>query len=137
MLEKAGNSEGYKHTPETKAILAIKATGRTHSPEVRKAMSENRKGELGPFHGHHHTLENKAILREYALNRQKSHKPGFTVEVVDITTNVTTIYRSMREVSRALKLDRGAWVKREKQGITTPFRGKYVIKILSKKSPQG
>lgn len=137
VLKKAGNSEGYEHTPETKAILSRLATGRKHSPEVRKAMSENRKGELGSFHGHHHTPETKARFRVIALNRKKLPRPGFLVKVTDLTVNETITYSSMREAARALNTHISTILRREKKKITEPFRKQYDITVLRNNSPQG
>ena len=67
-----------------------KALGRKHSEEVRKAMSENRKGENGSFFGIFQSEETKAKLREKALNRTNLPQPGNEVEVLDLKTNQTT-----------------------------------------------
>jgi hypothetical protein len=39
----AGNSKGYKHTPESIEKLRKAALGRKHKDEIRKLMSEKRK----------------------------------------------------------------------------------------------
>lgn len=69
---------------ESFELIKQKALGRKHSEDVRKAMSENRKGEKGSFYGKNHTEENKAKLREIALNRTKFHKPAIEVEVLNL-----------------------------------------------------
>lgn len=55
---------------------------RKHSEDVRKATSDNRKGENSSFFG---KFETKAKLRELALNRPTL--PGNEVEVLDLKTN--------------------------------------------------
>ena len=44
--------------------MSEKALGRKHSEEVRKAMSESRKGENGSFFYHKHSDETKASLEK-------------------------------------------------------------------------
>lgn len=100
-------------------------------------MSENRKGELGSFHGHHHTPETKARFRVIALNRKKLPRPGFLVKVTDLTVNETITYSSMREAARALNTHISTILRREKKKITEPFRKQYDITVLRNNSPQG
>lgn len=52
----AGNSKGYKHTDEALEMRNI-SLGRTHTDEVKRLMSENRKGENNPFFGKKHNTE--------------------------------------------------------------------------------
>ena len=49
ILYKAENSLGFTHTEEPFEKMKKKALGRTHSLEVRKRMSENRKGSNNSF----------------------------------------------------------------------------------------
>ena len=92
-----------------------KALGRTHSEEVRQAMSDNRKGENGSFFGKSHTEETKAKLREIALNRTKLPRPGNEVEVLDLKTNQTTIYNSLRDAVKGLDTHLSTLLRREKK----------------------
>src|ERR1700679_3026032 len=46
----AGNSKGYKHTPESIEKMRKAALGIKHKDEIRKLMSENRKKENNPFY---------------------------------------------------------------------------------------
>jgi len=129
ILTQAENSKGYKHSPESIEKMKQKALGRKHSEEVRKAMSENRKGENSSFFGKTHSEETKAKFREIALSRTKLHRSGKSVEVLDLQTNQTVIYNSMRDAVKALNTHLSTLFRREKNGITKPFRGRYVITI--------
>lgn len=92
-------------------------------------MSDNRKGENGSFFGKSHTEETKAKLREKALNRTKLPRPGNEVEVLDLKTNQTTIYNSLRDAVKGLDTHLSTLLRREKKGNAKPFRGRYVITI--------
>ena len=65
-----------------------------------------------------------------ALNRTKSNRPGVKVEVLDLKTNQTVIYNSIRGAVKALDTHLSTLFRREQNGITKPFRGRYVIKII-------
>lgn len=91
------------------------ALGRNHSEEVRKAMSDNRKGENGSFFCKSNTEETKAKLREIALNRTKLPRPGNEVEVLDLKTNQTTIYNSLRDAVQGLDTHLSTLLRREKK----------------------
>lgn len=131
ILSQANNSLGYKHTPESIELIRQKEPplGRIHSEEVRKAMSESRKGENNSFFGKNHSAETKAKFKEIALNRTKLPRPGFSVEVLDLKTNQTVIYESIRDAAKALDTHLSTLHRREKNGINKPFRNRYVITI--------
>jgi NUMOD3 motif len=96
-------------------------------------MSENRKGENNPFFGKTQSKETKEKFREIALNREKFHRPGIKVEVIDLQTSAareTIIYNSIRDAVKALDTHLSTLFRREKKGITKLFRGRYHIKII-------
>ena len=129
ILDQASNSQGYKHTEASIELMKKAALGRKHSEEVKKAMSEARKGENGAFFGHSHTDETKAKLREIALNRSKLPRPGLEVEVLDLKTSQTVVYASIRNAVKALGTHLSTLLRREQKSITKPFRGRYIITI--------
>ena|ERR1700753_3675154 len=129
ILQNAGNSLGYKHTPESIDKIIQSALGRTHSLEVRKAMSESRMGANNPMFGKIVSDETKAKLSEAAKNRVKSNKPGLIVEVLDLENNITTEYQSIREAARSLSTNVSSLLSREKRRTVTPYKGRYVINI--------
>lgn len=64
----AGSSLGYKHSKETKALLASLRTGKSLSEETKQLLSELFSGELNPFWGKTHNLD--------TLTRMKLSKIG-------------------------------------------------------------
>ena len=65
----AGNSSGYRHTPESVIKIREAALGRKHSEEVKKLMSLSRNGENNPFYGKNHTLDTLKLLKIAAQSR--------------------------------------------------------------------
>jgi len=94
--------------------------GYKHPDEVRKQMSESKKGEKNSFYGKSHTEEVKALMSTARKNRLTQPKPGLQVEVIDLETNVTTVYDSVRKAADALNSDIKTILRREKNGITKP-----------------
>lgn len=129
ILTEAGNSQGYKHRPENIEKIRNSSLGRKHSTEVRKAMSENRKGLNNNFFGKYHTQNVKDQLRNIALNRSKQPRPGFEVEIKDIETNTIVVYSSIREAARNIGTTISVLHRRDKLGIVKPFRNRYYINI--------
>jgi group I intron endonuclease len=64
----AGSSLGFKHSEETKALLANLRTGKYLSEETKQLLSELFSGELNPFWGKTHNLD--------TLTRMKLSKIG-------------------------------------------------------------
>lgn len=76
-LREAGSSLGFKHSEDTKEILAIIATGRKHYEETKRKLSEMFKGELNPFSGKSHKAETIAQMREKKIGK---HNPMYNKE---------------------------------------------------------
>jgi hypothetical protein len=72
-------------------------------------------------------FEIEAKLKVAPQNRVKRSKLGFTIQVVDLQTNKTTIYYSYREAERALNMGSGTITRRIKQNITKPYKKRYLI----------
>lgn len=85
ILKIAGSSQGYKHTPETKAKLRELSIGIKNKEERKKNMSLSHEKENNSFYGHKHTAETKENLRYVALQRENPHKESFSVKVLDLT----------------------------------------------------
>ena len=129
----AGNTLGYKHTPES----LKKMRNRKILEETRLKMSQSaklrleREGKLSHFEGKQHTPESLNLIRAAALNRTKLNKPGVEVEITDIETKLTTTYESIRKAAKAINSDIKSLSRREKsqleKGINTLYRGRYQI----------
>ena len=128
----AGNSKGYKHTPES----LEKMNNRIISSETKTKMSLSakerlkREGIAGPFVGKCHTESSLALLSNAAKNRLTLPVPGLQVEVTNIETNITIRYDSIRKAADALDSDIKTLLRREKNKVIKPYRGIYKINIM-------
>lgn len=104
---------------------------RKHSDEVKKHMSESRKGINNSFYGKKHSLDTLDLFKNIALTRTKLPKAGVEVEVTDLETKLTTSYESIRKAAKAINSDIKSLSRREKteleKGVNTPYRGRYII----------
>lgn len=75
----AGNSKGYKHTEKSIQKIRNFKQGKTHTEEVKRLMSENRKGENNPFFGKKHNQETIKKFKDIAYNRKILPVPGLEV----------------------------------------------------------
>jgi hypothetical protein len=80
--------------------------GRIHPAEVRRRISESQKSRLKEF-----------------------RPGGFPVLVLDLQTNNTTNYLSIAQAAKELGLNSSSISKRINKGITSPFKGRYVITV--------
>jgi group I intron endonuclease len=107
--------------------------GYKHSDEIRREMSESRRGVNNSFYGKKHTDEAKLAIRTAALNRDKYPVPGIIVDITDLETNITTSYDSIRKAAKDIGSDLKTILRREKsqleKGINTPYRNRYIIVI--------
>jgi group I intron endonuclease len=109
------------------------AKGRKHSKEVKEAMSINRKGDKNSFFNKNHSLKTLSLMRTIALNRKKSSKPGFEVEIKNIENNTILVFSSIRKAAISMNSNIKTLLRREKlekeKGIKTPYKNKYIITI--------
>lgn len=96
-------------------------------------MSESKKGENNSFYGKTHTEENKTIMSSMRKARLTQPVSGIQVEVLDLETNITTTFDSIRKAALAINSDIKTILRREKsqleKGINTPYRNRYMIVI--------
>lgn len=128
----AGSSKGYKHTEESLSKIKNRIISKETKENMRQSAKERlyREGKKGPFENKKHTEESLALLRAIAQNRESHPVPGLKVQVTDLETDITTIYNSIRAAVAALNSDIKTILRREKNQITKPYRGRYIIKIL-------
>lgn len=132
ILQNAGNSLGFRHTPESVEKIRESSLGRTHSLEARQVMSAAAKGDGNPFYGKTHSEETKAKLSEAAKTWFKNNNTGFVVEVLDLENNSTTVYRSINEAARSLNMYATAlsyWEKKHSTGTKVPYKGRYIFTV--------
>lgn len=80
----AGSSQGYKHTPEARALISQRMLGKPRSAEVRIQISIRQTGSNNTFYGIKHTPEAVELLRQSALKRTTSNKPCYATSWVDL-----------------------------------------------------
>jgi group I intron endonuclease len=125
ILKVAGSSLGHKHTEESRAQMSATHLSRTWSEEHKAKLIENiTKLNSNP--------EQQAKSRERIIryNLTKSIK----VEVLDLETNLTSTYDSIRKAAEALNCAKNSIHYFEKQklekGINSPLRGRYLITVI-------
>jgi group I intron endonuclease len=64
VLKQGYSSLGYKHTEETKELLAQLAKNRTHSEETKGLIARALIGENNPFYNKSHSIESKRRMIE-------------------------------------------------------------------------
>jgi group I intron endonuclease len=121
----AGSSKGYKHLEENLEKMRSAALGRKHTEEIRREMSESRRGINNSFFGKTHTDETKSIISAERRNRLVPPVPGILVEILDIETDITTTFNSIRSAADSIGSDIKTILRREKsqlaKGINTPI----------------
>ena len=107
------------------------ALGIKYNDQVKKLMSEFRKGINNNFYGKKHTAEALNHIKIIALNRTKLQKLGIEVEITDLETKLTTTCESIRRGAKAINSDIKSLSRREKSQlencINMPYRGRYMI----------
>jgi group I intron endonuclease len=120
ILKIAGSTKGYKHTEETLA----KFRARVFSVEHIAMLKENQ--------SKFNSEEQRAKARERMLEINK--RKGIRVEVLDLDTNTTTTYDSIRKAAEFIGCAKNAIHCYEKQqqktGVVTKLKGRYVIKVI-------
>lgn len=71
----AGSTKGYTHSAQSIEKIRYAVLGRKHSEEVRREMSESRRGKNNPFFGKTHSEEALALIKAAAENRVKPSVP--------------------------------------------------------------
>lgn len=129
ILKIAGSRLGSKQYAETKAKITLALTGRKAS-DITK--SKQRAARLGMAHDD----ITRAKLKEHLTQLNKNmhaKKKGIKVTVLDLETNITTEYDSIRKAAQAIGSYGHVLTKHENlqldKGYTKPFKGRYVIKI--------
>jgi group I intron endonuclease len=129
ILKIAGSRLGYKQSAESKAKIALSLTGRKISLITK---SKQRIAKLGIARDD----ATRAKLKEHLNQLNKNilaKKNGIKVTVLDLETNITTEYDSIRKAAQSIGSYAHVITRYEKlqldKGYKKPFKGRYVIKI--------
>jgi group I intron endonuclease len=147
ILKKAGSSLGFVHSEESKALMRGAALGRKLSEETRAKMSASQKGIPRPGREGPKSEETKGKISDSLKGTSKSelHKAALSIamignsngrnhpnsqeiEVIDLETNESTIFPSMREAARALDIRQTAISKIFERNQNKPYRGRYIFR---------
>nr|YP_010218561.1 GIY-YIG endonuclease [Morchella brunnea]UBU98480.1 GIY-YIG endonuclease [Morchella brunnea] len=123
LLQVAGSRLGQNHSEETKA----KFSAWERSEETRAKMSESKKGEKNPIKTHSEEVRAKISASRRANPCGSSQPTCQKIEVLDLETNITTIYNSIQEAARALNIHNYSicqyFIKSQKK----PYKGRYIF----------
>lgn len=125
ILKVAGSPKGRKHSAETIALLIAKGLSPENLEHLNRLNSSpEHKGHLERLHKNSElqakrllalkiyniSPENKEHLKRLAcqnkgrLRPEGSGKPSISIEVFDTETNLTTVYSSISEAARAIRV---------------------------------
>ena len=105
-------NKGRKHSTETKVKISEAMKGNKHSEETKLKMSEAKKG-------------NKASL---GRNRPEgAGKPSVSIEVLDLFTDIKTVYASLGDAERALDVPAGKFARYFYRNTQKPYKGRYKL----------
>src|SRR3978361_1965890 len=131
LLKTAGSRFGSKHTGEAKAKISNTKKGepsvflgKEHSEESKAKIREAQKGSKNSFYGKTHTEETKAKM--FAAQKDNCQM----IEVLDLETNETTSYASIREAARALSCAPSAILYSLNNPGARAYKGRYKLSQL-------
>lgn len=107
--------------------LAAKVIG-VHSGQITQYFSKN---QVKPFLKRYilKKIENTHLDLDRSIQKDKiveSWRAGIELEVLDLKTNATTLYPSVREAARILGLSHSTIIKYEK--LAQPYSGQYIFR---------
>jgi hypothetical protein len=112
ILSKAGSSLGYRHSVVTRERMSV----------YQKTV--DRTGENNPSFGITVSEETRAKL--FATQKDNCQR----IEVVDLDTNETTSYDSIRAAGRALDIKQSRISTYFGQNQKSPYKGRYIFKKI-------
>ncbi len=118
---------GLSHSKETREILSKQKLGRILSEDVKAKISAALSGENHPRYGKTHTQES---IEQNMLSQDSRQE----IEVLDLETNIKTVYPSKRAAARALEISSatidGYFRYTPKNSEKKPCKGRYVLTIV-------
>lgn len=154
ILKIAGSLTGFQHSEETKAKMSTDRQGDNHpffggshsketKDKIRKALS----GENHPLFGKSHSEETKKSISMAKLGKNYTDKKGennpmygkihsdetiaklggVAIEVLDLETNITTSYSSIKKAAKAIGVSSPTISERIKKMNCFVIKGRYQI----------
>jgi len=130
LLKTAGSRFWSIQTVEAAKISTTKKgepsvfLGKEHSEESKAKIREAQKGNKNSFYGKTHTEETKAKM--FAAQKDNCQR----IEVLDLETNETTSYASIREAARALSCAPSAILYSLNNPGARAYKGRYKLSQL-------
>lgn len=155
ILKTAGSLMGFRHSDETKAKMSTDRQGdnhplfgRSHSEETKDKISKALSGENSPLFGKSLSEETKKKISMAKMGKNYTDKKGennpmfgkihsdetiaklggVVIEVLDLETNITTIYSSIKKAAKAVGVSSPAISARIKKTNCFVIKGCYQIK---------
>lgn len=141
--------KGQSHSEEAKAKISAGNKGKTYLNETINKISVSKKGENHPMFGKTHSEETlikmakvkmgKKHLAETLAKISKTKKGGVrpegagrlekNVSVLDLSTNITTVYKSRSAAAEAIGINRSIISIYEKS--QKPYKTRYIFSYVS------
>jgi len=102
--------------------------GKTHSDENRKKISETKKGiSLPKF-----TEEHKSAISAALVGKNKGENSPLSrkILVIDVLTNESTSYPSMRVAAQSLNIKYSVISSFISRNQSKPYKGKYIFQAI-------
>lgn len=155
ILKTAGSLRGFRHSEETKAKMSTDRKGenhplfgRRHSEDTKDKISKALSGENSPMFGTSLSEETKKKISMAKMGKNYTDKKGeknpfygkihsdetiaklggVAIEVLDLETNIITIYSSTGKAAKAVGVSRPAISGRIKKTDCFILKGRYQIK---------
>ena len=135
----AGSRLGSIHSEETKRKMSNFFQGRKLTEQTKNLLSLANKGMNNPNFGKTHSAKTKALIRlarlgksilSESMKEKMSTDSGTGLRVLDLTTNKTSVYRSITRAAKAMGVSQAAISKRFKDTTRDTFIIKKRYKVV-------
>ena len=132
ILTTAGSRLGTKHSEESRLKMSQAAQGRKLTEQTKKLLSLANKGLNNPNFGKTHSKEVRALITlakigksflSESMKARMSADSGTALKVVDLKTNETSVYTSIKKAAEAMGVTHPAISKR-----LSKHQGSFIVK---------
>lgn len=142
----AGSRLGSKHSAESLLKISKASQGRKLTEETKKLLSLASKGMNNPNYGKTHSKEIRALISLAKLGKsflsdsvkaKMSEERGTAIKVLDLKTNETSVYTSIKKAAEAMGVAQPSISKRlsKTQGSFT-MKKRYQVEKVNESSDQ-
>jgi len=140
----AGSRLGSIHSEESRLKMSKSAKGRKHTEETKKLFSLAKKGMNNPNFGITRSEKTKALYTLARLGKsflsdsmkaKMSERSGTSLSVLDLKTNETSVYPSIKKAAEAMGVSQPAITNRLSKNLDTfVVKKQYQVKKVNKLS---